>query len=40
MSDNRANIKVRRETYDLLTDAKGQYETWDGFFHRIVGDDE
>lgn len=33
---NRKNIKIDEETYQLLRDEKGQYETWDGFFHRLV----
>lgn len=36
MTDERKNLKISKETYELLNEKKGQYETWDGFFHRIV----
>lgn len=32
---DRKNLKVTEDTYDLLREEKGQYETWDGFFHRV-----
>jgi hypothetical protein len=32
----RKNIKVDEETFGALQDAKGQYETWDGFFNRLL----
>jgi hypothetical protein len=35
---DRKNLKIEQETYDLLREEKGQYETWDGFFHRLVED--
>lgn len=38
MSD-RKSLKVKQETFDRLRDAKGQYETWDGFFHRVLNDE-
>lgn len=38
---NRKNIKVDKETWRMLKDDKGKYETWAGYFYRIVeGDDE
>lgn len=36
----RKNLKISEETYDLLREEKGDYETWDGMFHRLVDDDE
>lgn len=33
---DRKNLKISPETYDLLREEKGQYETWDGFFNRLV----
>lgn len=36
----RKNLKVAPETYELLREHKGEYETWDGFFHRVVSDDQ
>jgi len=32
---DRKNIKISEETYEMLKDKKGEYETWDGFFHRV-----
>jgi len=29
---DRKNLKIAEETYDLLREQKGQYQTWDGFF--------
>lgn len=37
---DRKNLKVSVDTYDRLCDAKGQYETWDGFFHRVLEERE
>ena len=36
MSD-RKNLKINEDTYQKLREAKDQYETWDGFFHRMLG---
>jgi len=36
---NRKNLKISEDTYELLREAKGQYQTWDGFFHEEFGDD-
>lgn len=33
---DRKNLKVSEETYERLRNEKGKYETWDGFFHRII----
>lgn len=33
---DRKNLKVSKDTYEKLREEKGQYETWDGFFHRII----
>jgi len=38
MSD-RKNLKISPETYELLREKKGQYQTWDGFFHAEFGDE-
>jgi predicted CopG family antitoxin len=35
----RKNLKVSEETYRKLRERKDQYETWDGFFHRLIGAD-
>jgi hypothetical protein len=35
---DRKNLKVSPDTYQMLRDEKGQYETWDGFFHRVFSD--
>jgi len=35
----RKNLKISAETYELLREKKGQYQTWDGFFHEQFGDD-
>lgn len=35
MSD-RKNIKIDEETYDRLRELRGEYETWNGFFHRVA----
>ena len=32
---DRKNLKISEETYELLNEHKGEYETWDGFFHRV-----
>jgi len=29
----RKNLKINPETYDLLKERKGQFQTWDQFFH-------
>lgn len=34
---NRKNLKIEPDTYDLLREEKDEYETWDGFFHRVFG---
>lgn len=34
------NLKISKETYELLTDEKGEYETWDGMFHRVFDSDD
>jgi hypothetical protein len=36
---DRKNLKISPETYDLLREKKGQYQTWDGFFHEQFGDE-
>jgi hypothetical protein len=33
---DRKNIKVDPETFERLREKKGRYETWDGFFNRMV----
>jgi len=38
MSD-RKNIKISKETYELLKEQKGQYQTWDGFFQSEFADE-
>ena len=35
---DRKNLKISEETYELLNEHKGEYETWDGFFHRVFDD--
>jgi len=35
----RKNLKISEETYQKLRERKNQYETWDGFFHRLIGTD-
>jgi len=35
---DRKNLKINEDTYDLLRQEKGDYETWDGFFHRVFDD--
>jgi hypothetical protein len=35
---DRKNIKVHEETFERLADEKGQFETWDGFFARVLDD--
>jgi len=35
---NRKNLKISEESYELLKDEKGQYETWDGMIHRVFDD--
>jgi len=37
---NRKNLKIAEETYELLREQKGQYQTWDQFFHDEFSDDE
>jgi len=32
----RKNLKISEDTYDLLREAKGEYETWDGMLNRLV----
>jgi len=29
---DRKNLKISPDTYDLLRERKGQYQTWDQFF--------
>jgi len=29
---DRKNLKIAEETYDLLREQKGRYQTWDQFF--------
>jgi len=29
---DRKNLKISPDTYDLLREEKGQYQTWDQFF--------
>ena len=36
---NRKNLKISEDTYELLREAKGQYQTWDGFFQSEFSDD-
>lgn len=36
----RKNIKVDEQTWQMLKEDKGKYETWQGYFHRIVDDNE
>ena len=36
----RKNIKLRQESYELLKEEKGEYETWDGMIHRLFGEGE
>jgi predicted CopG family antitoxin len=33
---NRKNIKIDADIYDRLREEKTQYETWDGFFDRLL----
>lgn len=35
----RKNLKISEDVYEDLRDAKGQYETWDGFLTRLVEDE-
>ncbi len=35
----RKNLKIQPETYQLLKDGKGKYETWDGYLQRIAKGD-
>jgi len=37
---DRKNLKIAAETYDLLREQKGQYQTWDQFFHDAFDTDE
>ena len=36
---DRKNIKISPETYELLREQKGDYQTWDGFFHAEFDDE-
>jgi len=36
---NRKNLKISEDTYELLCEAKGQYQTWDGFFQSEFSDE-
>lgn len=36
----RKNLKISEETYELLREEKRDYETWDGFFRRMLKDDD
>lgn len=33
---DRKNLKISSETYERLREEKGQFETWDGFFNRLL----
>ena len=33
------NIKVEPETFELLKEQMGRYQTWDQFFHDAFADD-
>jgi len=38
---DRKNLKIEPDTYELLREHKGQFQTWDGFFwDEFGGDDE
>lgn len=37
---NRKNLKIDPETYELLKENKGRFQTWDQFFWDEFGDDE
>lgn len=34
--DDRKNLKIDHDTFERLSDAKRDGETWDGFFNRVV----
>lgn len=34
---DRKNLKISPDTYESLREEKGEYETWDGLFHRVFG---
>jgi len=38
---NRKQVKFKNDVYERLKDEKEDYETWDGFMHRLLneGDD-
>jgi predicted CopG family antitoxin len=36
----RKNIKIDAEMYERLRDEKTQYETWNAFFDRLLGEVE
>jgi len=36
---SRKNLKINEDTYEMLRAEKGDYETWDGFFHRVFSDE-
>jgi len=37
---DRKNIKIDESTYERLREEKGQYETWDGFLHRLLDEQQ
>jgi len=39
MSD-RKNLKIDAEIYNQLRDEKGEYETWNGLFNRLLDNSE
>ena len=34
----RKNLKIDIEMYDRLREQKGEYETWNAFFDRLLGE--
>ena len=34
---SRKNLKIDETTYELLREQKGQFQTWDQFFHDEFG---
>lgn len=40
MSDSRKNLKISEGTYELLTEDKRDYETWNGYFRRKLDVDD
>jgi len=35
---DRKNLKITEETYEILREEKGRFQTWDGFFQAEFGD--